>query len=81
VGSALAPYWEAQLAKERANAAYKRGHYEEAIALYSSAIVAMPCHSTLIALHLFNNRGTRCPHAHTQPRAISRLWRAWLWRS
>ena len=52
----LQPYWEGQLAKERANASYKLGQYDDAIAAYTRALAAMPCHSTLLALNLYNNR-------------------------
>ena len=52
----LQPYFDAQRAKEAANAEYKRGKYEEAVEVYSRALDAMSCRSATIALHLYNNR-------------------------
>ena len=52
----LSKFYEAQLAKERANHEYKQGKYEAAVDIYSAALESMPCRSATIALHLYNNR-------------------------
>ena len=53
---ALAPYLEAQQAKERANGHYKLGAYAKAVDVYTHALDSLRCHSTLVALNLYNNR-------------------------
>ena len=52
----LTPYWEGQQAKERANELYKRGLHGEAVDVYGEALAKLKCHSTTLALNLYNNR-------------------------
>lgn len=48
--------WKALTLKEQGNARYKDSRFEEAVALYSAAISAMPCAAVDLALNCYSNR-------------------------
>ena len=67
---ALTPYWEAQRSKEKANSAYKAGKHTDAVEMYTRALGGFCCHSSTIALNIYNNRAAAYQQLGMQTEAL-----------